>query len=256
MVMELDINIEEELENPLIQGLDLSMFGADDLMNLILQRSEVLFDVNKKGRVTRAWQNGDDSLVKEQVERLGDQIAYRTAAQIYGEYRTIEPLLEHISPKKIADIGCGYAFFDLFAARQLNCGLLLIDLEENEHQHFGFADEGAAYSSLEKTRAMLRANGVDGRKITTVNPKDKDVMKVGKVDLAVSFLSCGFHYPVDSYLDFFQNKITPNGGVVLDFRTGTMPDQITALAERGLVLGEELASAPKVRRILLKRGES
>ena len=252
MSLELDINIEEELENPLIQGLDLSMFGADDLLNLILQRSEVLFDVHRHGRVIRAWQNGDAGPLKEQVQRLGDQIAYRTAAQIYGEYRTIEPLLEQLSPKTIADIGCGYAFFDLFAARQFDCSLLLIDLEENEHQHFGFANEGAAYSSLEKTREMLVANGVGGRKITTLNPKDKDVMKAGKVDLAVSFLSCGFHYPVDSYLEFFQKKVSPKGGVLLDFRTGTMPDQITALAEHGLIQDEELASAPKVRRVLLK----
>jgi len=39
------LDIPAEARDPLIQGLDLSMFSKADLLNMLLQRSEVLYDV-------------------------------------------------------------------------------------------------------------------------------------------------------------------------------------------------------------------
>ncbi len=254
--MAFDIDIAAEVENPIVRALDLTMFDQQDLVNLILQRSQILYDVPRAGRVIRTWNRGDMHPILDQVERLGHEIAYRTAAVIHAEYRQMEQVLKRLQPKRIADIGCGYAFFGLFAARQLKSKLLLIDLESNERRHFGFQKEGAAYSSLVRAQEMLVANGVAAKDIHTLNPEKDEVMKAGKVDLAVSFLSCGFHYPVSLYEAFFKTSVSAKGGVIIDLREATADQQIGLLDSYGLMVAEQLKFAPKVKRILFEKGKT
>ena len=98
---------------------------------------------------------------------------------------------------------------------------MLIDIEESDSRHFGFAEEGAGYASLERARDFLVANGVPAEGITLVNPRHEDVSKVAPVDLAISLISCGFHYPASTYEDFFRNNVNPGGAIVLDIRKGS-----------------------------------
>lgn len=233
-------------------ALQFGAFGRDDLLNLILQRSEVLRDVPRHGQVIRAWNGGDTAPILAQVDRLGAEIARRAAAVIHAEYLALRPLLLELKPRRIADIGCGYALFDLFAARDLGAALLLIDLESNERRHFGFAEAGAAYSSLAVARAFLEANGVPPQAIETLNPAAADPIAAGPADLAVSFLSCGFHYPVETYLEYFDRAVAPGGAVIVDLRRTTAEPQMAALARLGALT--DLPAPPKARRVLLQKG--
>jgi SAM-dependent methyltransferase len=249
--MALTIDIAKEAADPVIQGLDLSCLDDADLVNLILQRSEVMFDRPKSGQVIRAWGAGDMTPMQDEVVRLGLAIAQRAAGVIHAEYMGIKDLLSNLNPKRIADIGCGYAFFDLFAARDLGVEVVLIDLESNEHRHFGFQKEGAAYSSLARAKALLRANGVKAKQITTLNPRDKAPETIKPVDLVVSFLSCGFHYPVDSYLPFLDRALLPGGSAIFDLREATAAAQSAALAQFGTLT--DLPAPHKARRVLLRK---
>jgi len=250
----LEIDIASEVEKDSIRALDLGMFDQQDLVNLILQRSEVLYDVPRAGRVIREWNNGNMDLIVEQVERLGHEIAYRTAAVIHAEYRNMAPLLQQLAPNRVADIGCGYAFFDLFLARDIGTKLLLIDLESNERRHFGFKKEGAAYSSLARAKEMLAANQVASEDIRTINPEKEDPAESDKVDLVTSFLSCGFHYPVSLYDRFFTTAIKPAGSAIIDLREATAEQQLKQLETYGLTVTKPLDSAAKVKRVLLGKG--
>lgn len=249
--MTLTPDIAAEAADPAIAGLDLSCLTRDDLINLVLQRSEVMFDRPRSGQVIRAWGQGDMTLMEAEVDRLGEQIARRAAGVIHAEYREIASLLADLAPKRVADIGCGYAFFDLFVARDLKSDVVLIDLESNEHRHFGFKDEGAAYSSLERAKELLRANGVPAKQITTLNPRDKAPEKLKPVDLAVSFLSCGFHYPVDLYLPFLDQALVPGGAAIFDLRETTAQAQAASLSQFGTLT--DLPAPPKARRVLLRK---
>ncbi|MBW6506260.1 MAG: class I SAM-dependent methyltransferase [Rhodobacteraceae bacterium] len=235
-----------------VAGLSFAAFGHDDLMNLILQRSEVMWDVPRSGRVIRAWNEGDLAPISAEVARLGSEIARRAATVIHAEYLALAPLLAELQPRRIADIGCGYAMFDLFAAQDLATDLLLIDIEANERRHFGFADAGAAYSSLAVARAFLEQNGVEPGRIETLNPSKRDPLTAAPVDLAVSFLSCGFHYPVASYLDYFARAVAPGGAIILDLRETTAAEQVAALARLGVL--SDLPAPPKARRVLVRKG--
>ncbi len=229
------VDIGKLTEAKAVQVLDLSAFDREDYVNLILQRSEVMFDVPKSGAVIRAWGQQDHAPIDQVVASLGSAIGRRAAGVIHAEYQALVPLLRRIKPKRIADIGCGYGLFDLFAAKALKAAVILIDLENNERRHFGFQSEGAAYSSLAKARKLLEDNGVPSESITTLNPAEIAPETIEPVDLVVSFLSCGFHYPVDIYLPFLKKCLVPGGTAIFDLREATADAQASALAELGEV---------------------
>lgn len=249
MQEQIDIRTACELDE--ITSLDMSCFGRDDLLNLILQRSQVLFDMPKPGRVIKAWNQHDLAPITAAIDNLGVKIAHRAAGVIYAEYLVLEDLLKKINPKRIADIGCGYAFFDLFAASRLGADVVLIDLEENEHRHFGYQKEGAAYSSLNVARELLMRNGIEDGQIECVNPRDQSVEDLEPVDLIVSFLSCGFHYPVDSYLPMIDKTLVAGGSAIFDLRGRTAKEQVGKLEQFGTVT--DIARMSKARRVLLHK---
>ena len=170
--MQLAIDIRAEAGGGAISALDFSALGPDDYLNLILQRSEVMFDIPKSGQVIRAWEAGDMGPISRVIADMGEDIARRAAGVIHAEYRTLAPLIAARGVSRLADIGCGYALFDLFVARDNDCDLLLIDLEVNDRRNFGFAEQGAAYSNLSVARKILENNGISSDRIVTLNPRD------------------------------------------------------------------------------------
>jgi hypothetical protein len=178
---------------------------------------------------------------------MGSEIALRCAAVIHAEYKALKPVLDAIKPRRIADIGCGYAMFDLFAARDYKADLMLIDLESNERRHFGFQEQGAAYSSLSVAKAFLTDNGIKATKVATFNPETAQFDDAKPVDLAVSFLSCGFHYPIGTYLPFFRSTVTARGAIIVDLRAASADEQIKDLQSLGTIV--DLDAPPKARRV-------
>ncbi len=245
------IDIGAEAESPVIRALDLSAFGRADLVNIILQRSEVIFDLPRPGQVIRSWTEGDNGPIEAAVDVLGETIARRAAGVIHAEYKALSALITGLRPARLADIGCGYAFFDLFAARETGCDLVLIDLEQNDARHFGFKQSASAYSSLNVARRMLEANGVAAGRIRALNPEREDIGSVEPVDVAVSFLSCGFHFPVDGYMPFFASGVAPDGVVMVDLRQSTADAQMQRLAALGSL--QTIAGPDKARRVILRK---
>ncbi|TAG26516.1 MAG: class I SAM-dependent methyltransferase [Rhodobacterales bacterium] len=249
--MQLEIDIEAEVRQPAVAALHLGCLTPGDMVNLVLQRSEVLYDQPRPGRPIKAWSEGDDAPLMQLAQSMGETLARRAAGFIHAEYRAIAPELAALNPKRIADIGCGYGFFDLFAAKDLGADLLLIDLEQNERRHFGFQPEGAAYSSLAKARDLLESNGIPADRIETMNPRDANPLTAKPVDLVVSFLSCGFHYPVDLYLDFLDKVLRPGGVAIFDLRSRTADQQAAKLARFGSL--KDLAPHASSRRVMLRK---
>ncbi len=234
------------------QTLDYSVFDTQDYVNIILQRSDVLSDVPGAGKLIKRWTEGEPEPL-EAIARDKDRVlGQRAMADIAGEFDELRGVLEAVQPKSIADIGCGYGFFDLIAALELGADVHLIDLEENEHTHFGFNKEGSAYSNLQKALNFLTSNGVPTEKVTATNPDKDDVSALGPVDLAVSFLACGFHFPVDVYMDFFDRNVAKDGRIMLDLRNAKRAQQINTLSSLGKV--EVLSERNNRARVLVTKG--
>lgn len=249
--MAVDRDIAAYADAPEVAALDLSAFSEQDILNTVLQRSEVLFDVPRQGRLIRAWSDGDAAPLRRVVEDKGEILLRRAIGALFREYEELRPVLDTLSPKRVADIGCGYAFFDLFLARDYGAELVLIDLEENDARHFGLQEEGAAYTSLAVARRFLEANGVPGDRIRTLNPAQEAADGVTDVDLAISFLSCGFHYPVSTYETFFRDSVSPDGAIILDLRGAAVSRQKPMLERIGAV--STLSRGAKWLRVLVRK---
>lgn len=221
------------MDAPAITALDISMFTPKDVENLLLQRSEVLWDVPRAGRVIREWSDGDPTRLNAQIEARSDVLIRRAAAFIYQEFEALRPTLDQLALGRVADIGCGYAMFDLFLARAYGSRIVLIDIEQNDERHFGYRETGAAYTSLERAHEFLAANGVAPGDITTCNPEKDDLDRIGDLDLAASFVSCGYHYPASTYATFFDRAVKPGGAVLLDVRRRARKAQKDTLDKLG-----------------------
>jgi len=200
-----------------VSDADFSMFDDADVANLILQRSEV----GEVGQEIRDWIDGDDAPLQAYARANRDTVLTEALEVARRECEFFVKATDNPKPTRIADIGCGYAFADLFLYHRYKSDIVLIDIEESKDRHFGFAESGAGYASLEKAVLFLTSNGVPEDKITTINPNKQNVTDIGMVDLAISLASCGFHYPVATYESFFGKQISKGGAIVLDIRKGS-----------------------------------
>lgn len=242
------------LDDDAITSLDISALDESDMVNLILQRSEIIRDQPRFNRYIKAWTQGDDAPMKDLIDRMGiETLTRRAAAYIYLEFEQLRPIFDQKKPNKAADIGCGYALFDLFLAKEYGTDLVLIDLESNENRHFGFKSEGAAYSSLAATKTLLTDNGIAANSVTTVNPETDDVMQHTGLDFAFSFISCGYHYPWTTYRDFFLDCVKDDGRIIIDIRAHTLGDAMLELSEIGYVRAVVKAANNSANRLMIAK---
>ena len=240
------------LEDDAITSLNISALNESDMVNLILQRSEIIRDQPRFNRYIKAWTKGDDAPMQDLINRMGiETLTRRAAAYIYLEYLQLRPIFEKRNPKKVADIGCGYALFDLFLAKDYGTDLVLIDLESNENRHFGFKSEGAAYSSLGTAKNLLTDNGIPTKSIETINPEVTDVAKFKNLDYAFSFISCGYHYPWQTYRDLFLNGVADDGSIIIDIRANTLNHTVPELFEIGYVRAIVKAANNSADRVMI-----
>lgn len=248
--------LEEAATLPEIKELDFSSFSKSDVLKLILQRSEIIRDQNvkKKSPVVLAWLQGDTAPGYALIEKMGDELVHRAAAVIWLEYQEIKSSIGTLAPKSIADIGCGYAFFDLFYWLDFPGRIILIDIEESDDRHFGFAQTGSAYSNLEVARSFLISNGVKASSVNCVNPQKKNLSRMKPVDLAVSFVSCGYHYPLSAYATFFEKQVAQDGSLIVDLRRKKAQQEMEVLKPLGEVSDIAKAANGTARRVLVRKG--
>ncbi|MEM7723629.1 MAG: hypothetical protein AAF376_14840 [Pseudomonadota bacterium] len=226
---------------------DFSVLTASDVANLALQRTSRVGSIFPPIKAhPEDWRDLYLDIAAQNRERALE-IIWNEICEVYDR---IKPSIKALAPRRVADIGCGQAFIDLLIHRDTGADLLLIDIEETEKVHFGYRDEGAGYASLAQARAFLEKNGVPGNAIQTINPNLSDVADAGNVDLAISTISCGFHYPASTYQAFFEKQVEK--AILLDVRKGRGNEEflerygtLTALGEgkrHTSVLVEKIAS--------------
>ena len=141
------------------------------------------------------------------------------------EYLSIKDYLPETC-SSILDIGCGVAGIDVF----------LRDHYEEKHPEFYLLDKthiekfiwydletkGAFYNSLDITKKMLIRNDIPEKFIHLVDTTDNNDINIDcKIDLVISLLSWGFHYPVEAYLEKVYELLSEDGILILDVRKNT-----------------------------------
>jgi hypothetical protein len=145
--------------------------------------------------------------------------------QIKSDFNVVRSYLPSTAAS-VMDIGCGIAALDVFLFeryREQNPEMLLVDRSEVSNEiYFGFRSEAAFYNSLDRAKRTLLANGVPEHRIRLFKaPEDGQLPDVAPLDLVISILSWGFHFPIGTYLDSVCDRLAHNGRVIVDVRRKT-----------------------------------
>lgn len=150
--------------------------------------------------------------------------AYRNDMQ--REYENLRPHLPE-EVHSILDIGCGIGGINVFLFehyernRQIN--FFLLDKSDIAPQlYYGYKSHGAFYNSLDLTRQVLTSHQIPNERIHTLEATSTNDIPIStEVDLVISLISWGFHYPVNTYLERAYALLRPKGRLIIDLRQGT-----------------------------------
>ena len=144
---------------------------------------------------------------------------------IKNEYLSIKDFLPETC-SSILDIGCGVAGIDVFLNyhyQDQHPTFYLLDKTHTEDSVFyAFNTKGAFYNSLNVAKTMLIENNTSERFVHLVEATDNNDIKIYRnVDLIISLISWGFHYPVETYLEKAYSLLVKGGSMIIDVRKGT-----------------------------------
>lgn len=134
------------------------------------------------------------------------------------------------APRNILDIGCGMAFESEMFQSKYNSNLYLLDgdfessINATRDRKFGTADSMAFYTKIDSLKSSfdkrnLKYNFVDANNIQL--PSDL------KFDLVYSNVSCGYHYPLSTYLELLKMHTTEDSILIFDINSSRINEQIT-----------------------------
>lgn len=141
------------------------------------------------------------------------------------EYQSIKEFLPKTC-SSILDIGCGVAGIDVFLSKHfkdIQPTFYLLDKTSIEKVVFyDFKHKASFYNSLDVAKEMLISNGIPERYVHLIEATDNNDINIdGKVELVISLISWGFHYPVETYLNKVHNLLIKGGSLIIDVRKGT-----------------------------------
>lgn len=195
-----------------------------------------------------------ERMVRLEASMCRERVKPLHHADMRDEYLSIR---EHLptSCSNILDIGCGVAGIDAFIHRHYGgecVHFFLLDKSKTEKKvYYEFERRGAFYNSLSVARDLLVLNGVAEGNVTLLEATDANDIRIEReIDLAISLISWGFHYPVSTYLSQVCDVLSENGVLILDVRKNT--DGIALLNERFSNVAT-ISARPSYDRILCRR---
>jgi len=141
------------------------------------------------------------------------------------EYQSIKYFLPKVC-NSILDIGSGVAGIDVFLSKHYKDRQVMFYLLDKtiieDVVFYDFKRKGSFYNSLDVAKNMLTRNGIPERCVHLIEATDNNEINIEcKVELAISLISWGFHYPIETYLEKVYNLLINGGSLIIDVRKGT-----------------------------------
>jgi SAM-dependent methyltransferase len=166
-----------------------------------------------------------NALVEREARTRRDKIKRLYAEDMRHEYETIRGALP-AECAAVLDIGCGVAGIDVLIHQHYAdpaLDIFLLDKTQVEQRVFyQFKPEGAFYNSLTVARDLLVANEIDAAHVHLHEATATNEIAIDTpIDLVLSLISWGFHYPVETYVQRVHEVLRPGGVAILDVRKQT-----------------------------------
>ena len=138
-----------------------------------------------------------------------------------SEYNAISKHIEN--PKKILELGCGLGRMSIFLNSMLknNAHYILADVSElSQNIKYGWDPKESYYNDLDLTSLFAKKHDLEN--FETFNLLSQNLNKFENIDLVMSFLSVGFHYPISEYLDTLLNITSNDATMIFGVRKGAV----------------------------------
>jgi SAM-dependent methyltransferase len=140
-------------------------------------------------------------------------------------------MIKHTLPtqvENVLDIGCGLGLINLALYNHYNGNININLLDKTntiseDTSVRGFNKEYVFYNSMDATVETLTSNGVAATALHAYEVSDESLQAIeGKqFDLIMSFLSCGWHYSIETYVELIKKTLKADGVLILDIRHNT-----------------------------------
>ena len=200
------------------------------------------------------------------VSILIQSINHKKVLEKYYETVIVEDnLLNEIVAKlsrkniSIIDIGCGIAGYHknwLRNNKERDIQLFLMDSSTFNLAalRYGHGEFNRYYNSLKLAKKLLlKSSGAKRESIQLIEVKSSFLEKLPKnLDLIISFISWGFHYPLDTYWDLMLERMTIGSSVmIIDVRKNSISSDF--LFTQKNVTIEIINETPKFDRVLIRK---
>ena len=200
------------------------------------------------------------------VSILIQSINHKKVLEKYYETVIVEDnLLNEIVAKlsrkniSIIDIGCGFAGYHknwLRNNKERDIQLFLMDSSTFNLAalRYGHGEFNRYYNSLKLAKKLLlKSSGAKRESIQLIEVKSSFLEKLPKnLDLIISFISWGFHYPLDTYWDLMLERMTIGSSVmIIDVRKNSISSDF--LFTQKNVTIEIINETPKFDRVLIRK---
>jgi SAM-dependent methyltransferase len=140
------------------------------------------------------------------------------------DFEMLEPFLacDTLTKCNILDIGCGLGTIDIFISKKYpNSKIIFQDKTDNidtTRKYNGFNETYHYYNNLDLLNDFLKQHDIQNYQIVD----GENIYKINeKFDYIISLLSCGWHYTLNTYLEFIKHHLTSDGKLIIDVRSDT-----------------------------------
>ncbi len=141
--------------------------------------------------------------------------------KIKEEFETLKNYLPS-NVKNIMDIGCGIGLINIFLNDYfIDCQKFYL-LDKNNIDNkivYGFSDNYESYSITNVTKNFLINNNIQEHKLNLIDVDKNFSIKPNSIDLCISLVSMGYHYPLSQYLDTMKEVSNNNTVFIFDIAT-------------------------------------
>jgi len=162
-------------------------------------------------------------LTKEQIEMAKLHVTQMSSDLNFynklteAEYESFKEFIGQ--PQRILELGCGLGRMSVYINKQLDYEpeFILADFDEiSKKIKYGWNPGNIFYNKLETTRQFCIENNL--RRFEIFNLAERNISELKNVDLVISVMSVGFHYPIEQYMKTLLNITTQDVVMIFGVR--------------------------------------